>query len=435
MKTLIYNIDIITQNKQREQFVLGYIVINNNYIQSVESGEYVGDKNEIDIYINGAGLFVTPGLINVHVHLGETIYEKFLPERFNLEQYLSITDDLVTKYDIIESNRKIIGEYTTLKILKGGVSTVAGGRVREIAENLSIRNVSGLMIMNSRKLKKNSVDIYKKYKKEMSLSKWSGLSKIAVFIHSLGYIEESDLAEVKMIIDQYPETMIMIHVCETLKQETIVVDKFGGSSIQVLKKKGLLNKNTLLVHANWLTDEDLIMISKAGSSIVHCLSSNIKIADNVLDIHRAMKFGINICLATDGVCTSSTYSVLDEAKNVYLRNHGSPEKSMSAQQVFDMITLTAARAIGMENIIGSIEKGKRADLAFWQKPKKLFNCDNLVNYLMLSGGPAELQHLIIDGKKVIWYKNMSTVSENKIISNYRTLTSTLKKLEDESNIS
>jgi 5-methylthioadenosine/S-adenosylhomocysteine deaminase len=160
-----------------------------------------------------------------------------------------------------------------------------------------------------------------------------------------------------------------------------------------------------------------------------------KVADRILDINQALEKKINICLATDGFCTAGTFSVVEEAKKVFLRGVKLAQKNISAQKIFDMITINAAHALGLKSSIGSIEIGKKADLSFWSAPPFNSGSESLLDGLLSGSAQPELQSLIIDGKIIIWYKELLVKSEKEIINKFRTLTTIIKKLRNENNIS
>jgi 5-methylthioadenosine/S-adenosylhomocysteine deaminase len=418
MKTLIYNASIITQNEKREIIKRGFIVVKNGEIFNIGNGEFTGDFNEFDNVFDIAGKTILPGLINTHVHLGETAYKDLLPENFTLEEYLGITEYLAKKFSSIEVHRKTIGEYTLLQLVKNGTSTICGGRVGELATEWGLRNLSGFMVMNSDKLRKYYIDIEKSFDSESENGFNGRLDNSGVFIHSLGFVNESALLSVKRILEKNSELILMIHVAETKKQEENVLKKYRLTTIEVLQKYGLLSNKTLLVHGNWCSEKDLEIIKENGGTLVHCLSSNLKVADKVLDINKVVKKGINVCIATDGFCTADTFSVLQEAKSVLNYNKNKESNKINAQTVLDMITLNAAKALKMLSKIGSIEIGKAADLVF---VSVLQNEDNN-DFISAVVTGSTVEGLMIDGSVIIWDKRMSMKNEKNIIDKYRSLT-------------
>jgi 5-methylthioadenosine/S-adenosylhomocysteine deaminase len=381
MRTLIKNGTIFTQNAEREILQRTDLLIECSRISAIGSQLSI----EADHIINAEGMWIVPGLINSHVHLGESAYASWMSGRYGLSGYLERTEELAQKLGL-ENERPVIAAYSLLQLIRQGTTTIAGGRTHEHAGLFGIRNVSGYMLMKSRKLGHFSKD----FSNEMTLlsaeNKFEG-SFPAIFIHSLDTTDASLLREVSLLSDKNPEMRIMIHMSETAHTVQRIKERYGKREIDVLNEFGLLGRQTLLVHGNHLSDDDLSKIANKGSSLAHCLSSNLNTADKTLQVDSALKRGVNVTLATDGVVTGSDFSVLREAgiayryHNRFLQTGGIP-----AQLFFDMVTINAASALGLQESVGSIEIGKDADLVIMTPPMGLVrgSIEHLLHYSNLT---------------------------------------------------
>lgn len=413
MSILIKNISINTQDKNRRYVYRGFIVIKKDKIKKIGSGnpgnKDVKEANEI---INGEGLIASPGLINAHIHLGESIFINLFKKKFSLENYLKITDKISEKTDIVEKNRKTISDYSLLRLLKSGTTTICGGRTFDMAESWGIRNISGYMIMESNKLKNFGICLDKKFSEEYKKIKLSKISHPAIFIHSINKINLRLLPKIQKLLIKFPDTKLILHLAETKIQEEEVNKKLGMSSVQFLEKNKLLGENTILIHCNWIKDKDFKLIKKRKSSIVQCLSSNINTADRVLDLKKVLKNKIKTCLATDGFPTSKTFDIAEESQKCFFYY----QKLIPINKCADLVTIDAAKVIGLEKIIGSIEKGKKADLIFYKK--------NNGNQVM---GRKKIKGVIIDGSIKIWNGRVLITNENSIIKGFNRLSNKIIK--------
>lgn len=410
MNILITNASIITQNRQRKYIPRGFVIIDGNEIKRVGSG----DPNTADLkseyhVIDAKGLFVLPGFINAHVHLGESIFQGLLKGQHSLEDYLRETEKIIEKTDLIEKERGASANYSLMKLIRTGTTTICGGRVANYANQWGVRNKSCYMVMNSSKLKKFSINLQEQYTEEYKKNKDVDISYPAIFIHSLNKIDVGTISSAKKILKKFPDTILTLHIAETKKQEKEVRRKFGMGSVDFLYKNGLLNKKTVLVHCNWLSQKDLSLIKKCKASIVQCLSSNINVADRVLNLKDVIKRDIKICLATDGVATSGTFSVLDEAKRCFLyyqRKRG--QYNITEQKCLDLITIEAARVLSLDDVIGSIERNKRADLVFCRK----------LNKKSLFKSIGDISGVIIDGNVKMWENKLLIFNDKKITEKF-----------------
>lgn len=424
MRILIKDTSIITQNKEREFIPSGFILINNNKFEKISNG--IPNERELSIsdeIIDGKNTISFPGIINAHVHLGETIFKYFLKGNYSLEDYLRLTDALTKKTNLIEKERKLITDYSILNLMRSGTTTICGGRTTDSSERFGVRNVSGYMLMNSFKLKNFSYNAEEKFKREYEKIKKTNLSSLALFVHSLNTVDINLISVIKNILNKYPKVKLILHIAETKNQENEIYKKFETSSVKFLHKNKLLNKNTILIHGNWISDKDMLIVKKSGASIVHCLSSNLNVADKTLNLSNLVKNNINVCIATDGIVTGKTFSVLDEANKCFDYNNLNTKNNLiTAQKLLDLITIDAAKVIGLDRIIGSIEKGKKADMVMVKKRK--FG-ENVVKDLITK--KHKILFMVLDGKLKMCNNALLMKNERKIEERFRTLTKAIKR--------
>ena len=134
---------------------------------------------------------------------------------------------------------------------------------------------------------------------------------------------------------------------------------------RVLDSLGMFNGRTLAAHAVWVDDADLAILKQRGVGVAHCPSSNMKLASGVAPVLKILDHGLAMGLGTDGVAGSNNdhdlMEEMDLAAKLQKVTSGDP-RALPAEQAFAMATITGARALHLEHMIGSIETGKRADL-------------------------------------------------------------------------
>lgn len=421
MAILFKNITIITQNKKRDIISRGFIIVDNGKIIKIGKNDSWPkiSKRQFTI-IDGKDLIVAPSFINLHVHLGESAF-KFLNRRYSLEEYLNITNKISQKVNLIEQCRNVIADYSMLLILLSGTSVICGGRITASINRWRIRGINGYMIMNSFKLRQYYKNIYKNFNKEYKLIKKNKLITPAIFIHSLATISVDKINIVRKILEIYPDTKLIIHVAETKKQEEFVKSIWGNNSIEVLYKNKLLSPQTILIHGNWIKGKEINLIKKNGAVIVHCLSSNINVADKVSNIKNLINKKIKITIGTDGLITGESLNILNEARANYLYHN------ISARKIFDMITIDAAKFLNMDNYIGSIEEEKVADLVFINKNFLIKDKLNIVEKIIMSGNRKIIYGLMVAGNFKLWEGNFIDKNANQIIKKFNNLVVKIKK--------
>lgn len=178
-------------------------------------------------------------------------------------------------------------------------------------------------------------------------------------LHSLKWMRNEDLNAVVYFLNSHKDIKVSLHICETEEEVIYFTHKYGVSPIQVLNELGLLTENTLLVHCNYLNNEDIKIIQQSKASVAVCHCSNLKLGNAPCDISMLLKHGINVMVATDGPATSDSLSLLDAIKVTALMSN------IDLQSLYDMITINPAKYMKIPT--GSIQVGNMADILFYDK--------------------------------------------------------------------
>ncbi len=156
-----------------------------------------------------------------------------------------------------------------------------------------------------------------------------------------------------------------IHLAETRRERSECLEKTGQLPLQYLDSLGFLDARTLLVHAVWLTKEEVRTIGACGASVVHCPSSNMKLAGGgVMPLMELWEAGVTVALGTDSAASNNSLDLFMEMKQVGLlhKHHRWDPRAAPVQKILDMATRDGAKAVGLADKAGSIEAGKHADL-------------------------------------------------------------------------
>ncbi len=157
---------------------------------------------------------------------------------------------------------------------------------------------------------------------------------------------------------------VHMHVHETAFETTDSVTQHGHRPLQRLAALGLVNERLLAVHMTQLTDDEIAQVSAAGCHILHCPESNMKLASGAAPVASLRAKGANVCLGTDGAASNNDLDLFTEMRSAALlaKLHSGDPTALAAHEALEMATLSGARALGLEQQIGSIEIGKKADL-------------------------------------------------------------------------
>lgn len=197
---------------------------------------------------------------------------------------------------------------------------------------------------------------------------------------------------------------IHTHVHETREEVETSVARHGMRPLERLADLGVLGPELIAVHAVHLSESDLRLLAGAGASVAHCPRSNLKLASGIAPTARMHELGIAVGIGTDGSASNNRLDLLGEARTAALlaKGHSGSAEAWPAARTLRAMTLDAARALGMDERIGSIEAGKQADLvALDLSAAELAPVFDPVSHLVYSCGREHVRHVWVAGKHVV----------------------------------
>jgi 5-methylthioadenosine/S-adenosylhomocysteine deaminase len=207
----------------------------------------------------------------------------------------------------------------------------------------------------------------------------------------------------------------VIHVSETKKENDDALKQYGLTPAQYLVSIGAIAKRTIFAHGVWLTPGDIAAIAPLHVGVAHCPSSNMKLASGVAPVTEMLAAGLAVGLGTDGPAGSNNdmdlLEELDLAAKLAKVTRLDP-KALPAPTVFAMATILGAKSIGMENVIGSLEVGKRADfITVDTTAPHAVPPHDPYSMLVYALKASDVQDVVIDGHFTIRDRKALTIDE------------------------
>ena len=234
--------------------------------------------------------------------------------------------------------------------------------------------------------------------------------------HSTYACTKEELEEVARISEE-EKILIHIHAAETKDEIREIKKKYGMRPIEFLDSVGLLNERTLLAHVVWPSKREISLIGKRNSKVVHCPISNMKLASGIAPLPE-MK-GITVSVGSDGPCSNNNLNVFEEMKiTALLHKVNTLDPTMvPANVALEMATINGAVSLGLENEIGSIEVGKRADIILvnFRKPH-LTPVYNPISHLVYSCNGEDVDTVIVDGEILLRDGKFTKMNPEKIMN-------------------
>ena len=191
------------------------------------------------------------------------------------------------------------------------------------------------------------------------------------------------------------------HLHETQDEIRDSIAAHGVRPLQRLKNLGLLGPNLIAVHAVHLTPEDIALLAEHSCHVAHCPTSNLKLASGLAPIHALAQAGVNIGLGTDSAASNNRLDMLAELRLAALLGKlgANDAAALPARQALEMATINAARALSLDSKIGSLEKGKRADItAIKLGALELAPCYHPLSHIAYAAGREHVSHVWVDGE-------------------------------------
>lgn len=427
MNILIKNAQIITMNKE-EEIITGDIHIVDDRIKNIGPNLNVLQPDKI---IDATRKTVIPGFVQTHIHLCQTVFRgqgDDLELMDWLKQRIWPLEAAHDEESIYYSAMLGIGE-----LIQSGTTTIVDMETvhhteyafKAIAES-GIRALSGKVMMdkgdevplplqeNTVRSIRESVDL---------LEKWhnydEGRIKYAFSPRFVVSCTEQLLREVQSLSEFY-NVMVHTHASENRGEIDIVQKETGMRNIVYLDHLGLANNRLILAHCIWLDEEEKRIIREKGVHVSHCPGSNLKLASGMADTPYMVNEQVSLSLGADGAPCNNNLDMFNEMRLAALIQkpvHG--PTSMDAHTVFKMATIGGAKAVGMENEIGSIEIGKKADLAilnlhdFHTYPS--YGVDP-ISRIVYSATRADVETTIINGHIVMEDRIMKSINKKAILT-------------------
>ena len=384
---------------------------------------------------NAEGHLIMPGLINTHTHLAMTLLRGWA-EGVNLDGFLervwaaegAIMDKATSALgtELGASEALLSGTTSTLDMYLNPDATHAA------AVRVGLRHVAGPIFFDFPGLDgldwKSRIEFARQWpdiKKEIG----GPQTPIYFMPHSVYTDSAEHLREVAELATEFG-ARIHIHVSETISENEMSAKVHRKTPTEVIRAAGILDHPTTYGHGVHLSDSDIEITARHHASIGHCPGSNLKLGNGAADILKYQSAGIAVGLGTDG-CSSSNdldmWSVMRLAAHMVTLHHTPADVDLS--MILRAATLEGARALGLAEVIGSVEVGKEADLiAIDLSALHLTPIHNVEALLVYAAGRSDVSDVWVAGNRVVRGRTLVNVDANELRARVETRMSALDSL-------
>lgn len=417
---------IVTMDAQRRVIERGAVAVRGAVIEAVGTEDEILGRYDSPDVIDARGLVVVPGLVNTHGHAAMSLFR-------GLADDLALMDWL--RNYIFPAEAKLVDEafvragtrLACLEMLLGGTTTYVDmyyfeDAVADETAKAGLRGVLGQTLIDF------PAPDYKTWDDavggvEAFVRKWKGHELItpAVAPHAPYTLSSEHLQTTKRLSDEH-EVPLLMHVAETQAEVAQIQEKYGTTPIVHLDRLGVLGPRLVAKHVVRPTDDELLLLKKHDVGVAHCPQSNMKLASGIAPVPKMLALKLAVGVATDGPASNNDLDLweeIDTAAKLHKVATGDPTV-VSAREAFAMATIEGARAIDLADRIGSLEKGKFADLvvvavdAPHQTPRY-----DVYSHLVYATKASDVRTVVIHGRIIVEDRRPTTLDATAILAEAR----------------
>lgn len=425
---LIRNGIVVTMDDKGRVYDRGYVAIDGDRIVGVGRGDGL-DKYQAEEVIDAAGGVITPGFMSAHTHFYGALlraspwFAKIDPPTDfiqNLHRIWWALDVLLTHEDAYAA--ALIGSMhyaktgTTMFFDNISAPNAIDGILDKMEEAVNKVGIRGILSFeatqrrsieegvrgvreNERFIKKNNSDPEK-------------LVKGAIYLHASFTVTDDLFRMAREIANKY-KALLSIHVEEGLVDVYHNLERYGIRPIERMEKLGFLGPDVIMVHVVHANDDELAIMKKHGVHVAHNAMSNALNAVGVPRVPVMLKMGINVGIGDDGYI----FNAFENMKFTYLVHKlvNRDPRLLTPQEIVEMSTRRVARMFGVENELGSLEPGKKADVVVIKPvlPPTPVNADTVYGHLVNTFTGSDVDTVIVNGRIIVRDRRLVTVDEEK----------------------
>ncbi len=365
---------------------------------------------------------LAPGLVNAHGHAAMTLL-RGMAEDAPLETWLSkqiwpteaswVDADFVrsgTQLAMIEMIRAGTTCFSDMYFFPEVTAQAASRAGMRLQVAFPIIEFPNAWSANSDEGFHKGLALHDKYRADPNI-------RIAFGPHATYSVSEADLDKIVMYAEEL-DANVQIHLHETLEEVAEAQARVGTTWVRHLNDHGLLSPRLQAVHAIHLSEDEIELLAETGVHVVHCPTSNLKLASGVCPVTNLLGAGVNVGLGTDGAASNNSLDLLLEARLAALlaKHQASDASALPAHRALELATLGGARALGIDNDTGSLEPGKAADMIAVDLSAARFHpMYDPIAQLIHTHSASAVSDVWVRGRRVMNSGTLTTIDESAVI--------------------
>ncbi|MBR4569534.1 MAG: amidohydrolase [Candidatus Riflebacteria bacterium] len=423
---ILKNAILLTINDKFDIFEPGALVIKKNLIADCGDEKEILSLYEADEIIDCGGKILMPGLVNAHTHMSMAVFRGVMDDLRLDEWLLNYIFPIEGKFMNSET-AKLGTELACAELIQSGVTccndmyyyekavseTLIKVGMRGFCTRLitSFPGVDNVPVEEKFKLAEEHVEKYKNHPLiNPSIAPHAPYTNSEETIkHSIEFAKKHDI-------------MLNMHLAETSKEVADICEKYGSLN-SYLDNLGFYDCKLNFAHCVYLSDEDIKAFAKHNVGVAHNPESNMKLSSGSAPVTAMLAAGVNVGIGTDGNSSNNDLDMFSEMRSASFlaKIQANSPVALTAKEVIYMVTRGGAKSVFLEDKIGSLEKGKHADLilvdinTLHNLPRFRHNPDGLYGQLVYAAKSTDVTDVMCEGKWLMRNRKLQTIDEKPLL--------------------
>ncbi len=428
VNTILTGGTVVTMDTSFHVIPDGAVAIQDDKIIAVGTSTEIAAQFEAEQIVTCSNQYILPGLVNAHTHVPMTLL-RGMADDLRLDVWL-MGYIMPTEREFVSPEFCRVGtQLACAEMIRGGVTTFADmyyfeSDIANATAEAGLRAVLGETILKFPAPDAESYDESLAYSRKF-IEQWQNHPLItpAVAPHAPYSNTEKTLRKCMELAVEY-DVPLLTHLAESKGEVEDSMRDHDKTVIPWVKSVGLFNAKVIAAHCVHVDEHEIRNLHDHGVSVAHCPSANLKLSSGIAPVGEMLKHNVTVAIGTDGPASNNDLDMFEEMRLAALlaKTATSDPTALPAQQALLMATRQGAKALFMDDITGSIEPGKRADLIVLDAriphnmPHYDVNPDAIYSQIVYAGKSADVAHVLCNGQWLMRDRQLLTLDEAKLLN-------------------
>lgn len=417
---------VVTVDRAKRVLAPGAVAVDGRDIVAVDTAEAIRARFTAATVIDASASVVMPGLINTHTHAPMVLYRGLADDLALMEwlgRYIFPAEAATVTPEFVRAGTRL----AALEMIQSGTTTYADmyyfeEEIARVTRDAGLRGVLGQTIIQfpvpDAKTPADALVRAEAFLKEFRADE---LIVPAVAPHAMYTLDAKTLLACRDLGRRY-EAPVIIHLAETHDEVNISREKYHATPVDYLESIGFWGPRMLAAHGVWVTDAEIPVLKRHNVGLSHNPESNMKLASGTAPVPKYLNAGLAVGLGTDGAASNNDldmFEAMRQAAFLHKLQSGDP-RVIGAATAVEMATIGGARALGLDERLGSIEPGKRADLiVVSMSAARQTPLYDPISHLVYTTRGGDVRTTIVNGRILMRDGQVLTLDETAVLAEAR----------------